>query len=171
MLKKSAGFTVTELMVAMVVVTILISIATLSLKSIYAHVRSDSNIRTIQQSIQLARNYAIAYGLRVTVCPLQAQICTNNWQQKITVFTDSSTSNTLDGVDQVIHTLGPFSKNDFVTYNRAAIRFQPEGLASGTNGTLRYCPDAFDNKYSRSIIVSQSGRVRLSTKPVICAKS
>ncbi|MCL1144864.1 GspH/FimT family pseudopilin [Shewanella marinintestina] len=165
---KLFGFTVIELMVTMAVATILISSSIPSLKAFYSHARSNSNIRKIQQSVQLARNHAVAYGLRVTVCPLEAKKCTDNWQKNITVFTDSGDSNILDGNDQVIYSIGPFSDRDTISYNRAAIRFQPEGLASGTNGTLRYCPDLLDSEYSRAVIVNQSGRVRFSNKSVDC---
>ncbi|MCL1138937.1 GspH/FimT family pseudopilin [Shewanella pneumatophori] len=168
MLVKLTGFTLVELMITLAVTTILIAVSTPSLTSLYAHNRSDSNIRKIQQSVQLARNHAVAYGLRVTVCPMEAQSCSANWQNNITVFTDSGVTNRLDGVDQIIYTLGPFNPNDYIGYNRTAIRFQPEGLASGTNGTLRYCPDTQDSEYSRAVIINQSGRIRFSNKPVQC---
>ncbi|MGS0726923.1 GspH/FimT family pseudopilin, partial [Shewanella sp. 0m-11] len=153
---KSSGFTLVELMVTLVVATILTVIAVPSFNSIYAGVRSDSNIRKIQQSIQMARNHAVAYGSRVTVCPLTAHACGNDWQGNISIFTDSGQSNIIDGNDKIIYQIGPFNSKDYISYNRSAIRFQPEGLASGTNGTLKYCPDSANSEYSRAIIVSQS---------------
>ncbi|PKG76411.1 general secretion pathway protein GspH [Shewanella sp. GutCb] len=164
MIKKKHGFTLIELMVTLVVATILTVIAVPSFNTLYAQIRSDSSIRKIQQSVQLARNHAIAYGLRVTVCPISEQGCSDDWHNNITVFTDSGTLNLIDGQDKIIYIIGPFNAKDFVSYNRTAIRFQAEGLASGTNGTLSYCPDTINNSYSRAIIVSQSGRVRFSKK-------
>ncbi|WP_108944269.1 GspH/FimT family pseudopilin [Shewanella halifaxensis] len=168
MQRKSVGFTVVEIIIVMAVTMILISMSLPSLKAFYAHARSDSSIRKIQQSIQLARNYAVAYGVRVTVCPLQNNVCISSWQDNITVFSDSADTNRLDATDQIILTLSPFSTKDHVSYNKIAIRFQPDGLASGTNGTLRYCPDSQNNQYSRAIIVSQSGRIRFSNQAVQC---
>ena len=165
---KSVGVTVLEIMVTMSVAMILISVSLPSLKAFYAHARSDSNIRKIRQSIQLARNHAVAYGARVTVCPLKNKACVSNWLDNITVFTDLGMANRLDSTDQIIQTIGPFNAKDYISYNRAAIRFQPDGLASGTNGTLRYCPDTKNSQYSRAIIISQSGRVRFSNKVVRC---
>ncbi|GIU22946.1 GspH/FimT family pseudopilin [Shewanella schlegeliana] len=161
---RTAGFTLIELMVTLIVATILIVIAAPSFNSFYAQARSDSNIKTIQQLIQMARNHAISYGSRVTVCPISEQICSSNWLDNISIFTDSGQSNIIDGNDQLIYSIGPFNPKDYVSYNRSAIRFQPEGLASGTNGTLKYCPDSINNANSRAVIISQSGRVRFSQK-------
>ncbi|ABV86421.1 GspH/FimT family pseudopilin [Shewanella pealeana] len=161
---KTTGFTLIELMVTLVVATILIVIAVPSFTIFYAQARADSNIRKIQQSIQLARNHAVSYGSRVTVCPITAQGCSENWRNNITVFSDSGQPNLIDGNDRVIYQVGPFNTKDYVGYNRPAIRFLPDGLASGTNGTLSYCPDTINNSESRAVIVSQSGRVRFSQK-------
>lgn len=165
---KLKGFTLIELIIVLVITTIIIVTTTASFQSVYAKVRSDTNIRKIQQSIQFARNHAIAYGAIVTICPLIAQTCDSNWRDNITVFTDTGKANKLDGKDKIIFTIGPFHTKDSVTYNRHSIRFQPEGLSSGTNGTLIYCPGDTNSDYSRAIIVNQSGRSRFSTKPAVC---
>ena len=159
---RTEGFTLIELMVTLVVMTILIVVAVPSLTPLFAQARADSSIRKIQQSIQLARNHAVAYGYRVTVCPISAQGCSEDWQNNITVFSDSGQSNLIDGNDKIIYQIGPFNNKDYVGYNRTAIRFLPDGLASGTNGTLSYCPDTNDSSESKAIIVSQSGRIRFS---------
>ena len=80
------------------------------------------------------------------------------------MFTDSGVLNQLDNSDQSLLTTGPFNSNDSVTYNKDAIRFLPDGLASGTNGTLIYCPRSADNPNARAVIVNQAGRVRFSNK-------
>lgn len=163
-MKKYHGFNLIELMVTLVVATILIGIAAPSLSNLYDAQRANSAIREIQQTLQFGRNAAISYGLRVTICPLKDNQCDDNWQNGLTVFTDSGVLNQLDNSDQSLLTTGPFNSNDSVTYNRDAIRFLPDGLASGTNGTLVYCPRSADNPNARAVIVNQAGRVRFSNK-------
>lgn len=161
------GFTLVELMTTLVVSTTLISIAVPNFNSLYDHYRADSAIRIIQQSLQFARNSAISYGTRVTACPVLGNQCTSNWKLGITIFIDSGESNVIDANDEILIKTSPFHQKDFISYNRRAVRFQADGLASGTNGTLKYCPSSVKNQYSRAVIVNQSGRVKFSKGKVI----
>ncbi|MCL1068261.1 GspH/FimT family pseudopilin [Shewanella olleyana] len=170
--RKPTGFSLVEVLVALAIVSILSSVASPSLKSLFLHTRSKSNIGSIQQVIQLARNHAVSYGTRVTVCPIEANQCVNDWQNGFTVFTDGGQSNSLEGNDTVLFVMGPFNEEDISYYNRKSIRFQPDGLASGTNGTFRYCPGSFNSPYSKAVIVNQSGRIRFSKdKSIECKQT
>ncbi|AQS37529.1 prepilin-type N-terminal cleavage/methylation domain-containing protein [Shewanella psychrophila] len=161
------GFTLIELMTTLVVSTTLISIAVPNFNSLYEHYRADSSIRVIQQTLQLARNTAINYGVRVTVCPIVENQCSDDWTIGITAFIDSGAGNVIDGQDEILIKTASFYHDDFVTYNRSAIRFQTDGLASGTNGTLKYCPSSTMNEYSKAVIINQSGRIRFSKANII----
>lgn len=166
-MKKVNGFTLIEAMVTLVIASILIGVGIPSTKSLYAHIRADSNIRKLQQSLTFARNHAIAYGAKVTMCPLEQGKCQKDWQGGYSIFIDSFPTNEFNSYDTLIYKSSAFAREDTVAYNRLAIRFQPEGLASGTNGTLKYCPGNASSEYSRAVIVSQSGRIRFSKKKVI----
>ncbi len=161
------GFTLVELMTTLVISTTLISVAIPNFNSLYDHYRADSYIRVIQQTLHLARNSAINYGTRVTVCPMIEKQCSNDWRVGITVFVDSGVSNIIDNTDEVLIKTNAFPRDDFITYNRSAVRFQADGLASGTNGTLKYCPSNIKSEYSKAVIINQSGRVRFSKEKVI----
>lgn len=158
------GFTLIELMTTLVVVMILTTIVTPSMIDLNISYRAKSAIKMIQQTFQLARNQAISYGSRVTACPVNNNRCVADWKIGITVFTDRGELNVIDGADEIIFMTSPFHSDDIISYNRLSVRFQPDGLASGTNGTLKYCPLSSDNKHSKAIIVNQAGRVRFSTK-------
>ncbi|SQH75673.1 Prepilin-type N-terminal cleavage/methylation domain-containing protein [Shewanella benthica] len=166
-MKINNGFTLVELMTILVISTSLISIAVPNFNSLYDHFRADSSIRVIQQTLQMARNTAISYGVRVTVCPITENECSEDWTIGITVFIDSGASNVIDGQDEILFKTARFYHNDFVTYNRSAIRFQADGLASGTNGTLKYCPSSTMSQYSKAVIINQSGRIRFSKADII----
>ncbi|MCL1123047.1 GspH/FimT family pseudopilin [Shewanella surugensis] len=162
-MKINHGFTLVELMTILAVATTLVLVAVPSLTAIYHHLRADSNIRHILQTLQLARNQAMNYGYTVTACPLIEKTCTEDWHQGIDVFFDNDQANKLDGDDKLIYQTGKFNDADFVTFNRTSIRFKTNGMASGTNGTLKYCPGDPSSSYSKAIIISQSGRVRFSS--------
>lgn len=168
-MKKINGLTLVELVVTLVIATILIGFGVPSSKSLYEHTRADSQIRKLQQSLTYARNQAISYGAKVTMCPLQNGRCHKDWQNGYSIFLDSFPTSSFDSNDTLIFKSQAFTEEDTVIYNRLAIRFQPEGLASGTNGTLKYCPGNASSEYSRAVIISQSGRVRYSKdKAIVC---
>lgn len=165
------GFNLIELMATVTIASILMSIGLPTFKSIQLQIRAKSNISTIQHSLQFARNMAINYGTRVTVCPLVDGKCDTNWQAGYTIFLDTGISNQLDAGDTILKQISPFHSDDIVQYNRKAVRFLPDGLASGTNGTLTYCPETHTSPYSKAVIVNQAGRVRYSTKKEIICKT
>ncbi len=162
-MKNHHGFTLVELMTVITIATILISVAIPSLSSVYEAQRANMNIRKIQQSLQFARNAAINYNVRVTVCPIDNNQCSNNWSSGLVVFSDSGTRRTLDGNDKILYQTGEFNPQDIVLYNRPAVHFYPDGIASGSNGTLRYCPSNPSNPHSQAVIINQAGRVRFSS--------
>lgn len=167
----STGFTLVEVMVTLAISTILMGVAAPNLSNLYDDLRADSHIRTIQQTLQYGRNSAISYATRVTICPVEDDKCSNNWQLGLTVFTDSGDKNSIDGIDKILIQTAPFNTRDTVTYNRSAVRFQPDGLASGTNGTLKYCPSSASSPYSKAVIVNQAGRIRFSREKNITCSS
>jgi len=168
--RHNCGFNFVELMTTITITSLLSVIAFPSFNAIQQQWRVDSNISTIQHSMQFARNMAISYGTRVTVCPLEQGKCGNNWQGGFSIFSDAMPTNQVDPQDIILTEVGPFNAKDIIQYNRPAVRFQPDGLASGTNGTLTYCPETFDSPYSKALIINQAGRVRFSTKKNIACK-
>ncbi|QYK06208.1 GspH/FimT family pseudopilin [Shewanella zhangzhouensis] len=163
-MKHQTGFTLIELMITIAIASILLTIGLTQLTELHQAYRADAAIKVIQQTLQYARNTAISYGLRVTVCPLKDNQCTNDWHLGLAVFTDSGVSNQIDGNDKLLLQTGSFDSNDLMSYNRSAARFQPDGLASGSNGTFKYCPGSADSPYSKAVIINQAGRVRFSTE-------
>ncbi|MCU8002453.1 MULTISPECIES: GspH/FimT family pseudopilin [unclassified Shewanella] len=157
------GFSLIELITTISISTILLTVGAPSLTDLSDQIRADTNIKTIQQTLQFARNTAVSYGYRVTVCPLVNGKCTQDWQKGLTIFIDTGVVESFDANDKIIRVIDEFDSKDFLTYNKSSIKFQPDGLASGSNGTFKYCPRTIDSKNSRAIVVNQAGRVRLST--------
>jgi len=134
MLTLKEGFTIVELMVALVIGTTLIIINVPSFSNMYQAYRADSEIRKIQQYLMFARGQAISYGARVTICPISGTTCSTDWRSGFSIFIDNGaleTIDTTDGVtDPVIKQIGPFNSNDFITYAGNSITFTPDGLIS-----------------------------------------
>ncbi|MGX9462386.1 GspH/FimT family pseudopilin [Shewanella sp. A14] len=164
------GFNLIEVIVTTLLTVLLSLMAFPSFTAISEQTRARSNISVIQQTFQFARNMAISYGVRVTVCPIVENKCSSDWRIGLSVFIDRGSKNQLDNNDRILRQTAPFNENDYINYNRPAIRFRADGLASGTNGTLTYCPSTIDSKYSKAVIVNQAGRARMSKKKNIKCK-
>ncbi|WP_299802202.1 GspH/FimT family pseudopilin [uncultured Shewanella sp.] len=173
--KTIRAFTLVELMVTIAVAAILISVAAPSFNSFYENSRSDSAIRNIQQSLQLARSQAVSYGSTVTVCPLREGSCGTDWQNGFSVFIDNGTLGTLDSTngidDKVIRVIDGFNSKDFISYDENSISFSSDGLITGkfTSGILSYCPSSKTNDNSRAIEVGRAGKSRFSTATTSCS--
>jgi type IV fimbrial biogenesis protein FimT len=96
------GFSMTELVVVMLIVGIIAAIGTPSLKYVTTSNRIASEINALVGDLQYARSLAIKEGVPVTVCAsASATQCDagNNWQNGWIVFLDSSTGGTPGVVD------------------------------------------------------------------------
>ncbi|ABV86420.1 GspH/FimT family pseudopilin [Shewanella pealeana] len=173
--KRISAFTLVELMVTLAVATILITVAAPSFNSFYENSRSDSAIRNIQQSLQLARSQAVSYGSTVTVCPLRDGTCGTDWQNGFSVFIDNGVLGTLDSTngidDKVIRVIDGFNSKDFVSYDEKSVSFSSDGLITGsfTSGVISYCPTNKTNVNSKAIELGRAGKSRFSSAATSCS--
>lgn len=161
-MKKVYGLTLVELIVTIVIAGILITVGVPSFTSLYEASRSDSSIRTIQSSLTFARNQAVSYGARVTLCPLSSDSCTNNWKNGFTIFIDRGARGNIDGDDQIIKIIGPFNSKDYVTHSSSSVSFSADGLVLEGAGDISYCPSSKTSSNSKAASVSVSGSIKLS---------
>ncbi|WP_028767530.1 GspH/FimT family pseudopilin [Shewanella fidelis] len=171
MQKKQSGFTLVELMVTIAVAAILLTVGMPSLTSMYDGYRAESNIRSIQQAIQFARNHALSYGTRITICPLSSTSCGSNWIGGFSVFVDNGTLNTIDGTDQLLLEIAPFNSKDFIDYDQSTITIDSDGFISSNfnSGLLSYCPSSKSSPESMALQLSISGKVRFATGTITCS--
>lgn len=164
--KRMQGFTLVEVMVAIAVVAILSSVALPSLNNFMVKMRVDNEITEIQRLLLTARNMAINTGKNTTVCPLSDGDCTANWQNEISVFTNSSnviaTNNTFAAPDELIKVKSAIKANDRLQFANVSVIYAPSGLLLTAQGSFSYCPQGEDDE-SRGIDLSISGRSYLSS--------
>jgi len=99
---RQQGFSMTELVVVMLVVGIIAAIGTPSFKYVTTSNRIAAEINGLMGDLQYARSLAIKQGEVVTVCASTAGTqCDggNNWQSGWIVFLDSATAGTRGTVD------------------------------------------------------------------------
>ncbi len=168
------GVSLVELVVVLAILAILLAIVLPSYAYFSAVNRVAAFTNDVVGALQLARSEAIRRATRVTVCVSAAAMdpapsCqpAASWQDGWIVFVDGGVSGTLDGDDQVIRVAGgqavrgdlTISSNfaDFVSYLASG---ESRGQTNLGNGTLSLCLEG----HMRSIIVNNTGRVRLETE-------
>ena len=182
--RNKRGFTLVELMVSIGVVAIVSAIALPNLNEFLVKMRVDNEINEMQKLLLTARNIAINTGKVTTVCPLSgAGACTTNWQNEISVFTNSANNlangNTYTGPtstldvdgntiitinDELVKIKEPIRQGDVIQFAPSSIIYMPSGqlLTPNVATLFSYCPSNNTN-YSRGIDITISGRSNASS--------
>lgn len=168
------GVTLIELLVALSVFSILLSVGVPSFSQFTANTRLNSYTNTLFSHMSLARSEAMKRNARVAICKSSdglACASSGDWSQGWIVFVDQDNSANVGSGEQVITTApalpagfgfsGNGNVSDYVSYDGQGI---PK-LASGgfQSGTITICPAAPATAGNgRNIILSSSGRARVA---------
>ncbi|MBA2408604.1 MAG: GspH/FimT family pseudopilin [Gammaproteobacteria bacterium] len=159
------GFTLVELVVALAVAAILLTIAIPSFQTLIQSNRMAANANEFIAALNLARSEAIKRGVAVTLCKDggSASACNNaaNWEAGWIVFSDLNGDGVVDAGDEVLRVYpaldsgytfnGNNNVTNRVTYNRRGM---------GTNGTLVMCDDRGFGEHARAIGIARTGRAQ-----------
>jgi len=186
-MKKYSGFTLVELMITLIVVSILLAVGLPSLRGFLQDNQLVAATNELLSAIHVARSEAIKLNSSVTICEsTNGTSCTtpgaNNWEDGWIVFVDADGNQTGTGIacaavgtDCLLRSHRAFTDNQLtVTGVNAAgadinsITFDSRGLprsAAGASlmGTFSVC----STTGSRAVIVNISGRVRVSDNAAV----
>jgi type IV fimbrial biogenesis protein FimT len=168
--KRSAGFTMTELLVVMVVIGILAAIGAPSYIYVSTSNRISSEINGLLGDMQFARSQAVKEGQTVTVCASSSPYtaCTGSpggsaWQNGWIVFLDANGNQQVDAGETILRVQPAFSGTDtFVasvatysaaTYNRMG--YAPTGSANTLTINLHNSTTISD--YTRCLAITPVG--------------
>ncbi len=152
---KALGFSLIEVLVAIFIAGIALTIAVPNLSTFTVRMRVDNEVYQIQRLLMTTRNAAINSGVQARLCPLAPDnTCANNnnWSGRIGVFTD----------DQLIKEREAIKQGDLLQFAFNQVIYAPSGqLAINNSGNFSYCPQGRPD-FARAIILSLSGRTFLS---------
>jgi type IV fimbrial biogenesis protein FimT len=157
--RKYAGFTLLELLITLILVSILVFLSTPSFSDLIHQNGIDSAKQELKKAIHLARTEAVMRGRTVYLCLTKDHInCTEDLGSLLMVFTDSNYQGgrSIDSRTLMIYRWP--TKIIKVSYNRPLLKFSPRGDAIGTNGTFTICHRRVPKK--DGLIISSLGRVR-----------
>ena len=162
------GFSMLELMIALSIIAILATVAVPSYQSMAVQSRLSTQSNELLTALHYSRSEAIKRGIQVTICKSNTgNSCTtgSNWQDGWIVYSDSGTTGTIDGTDQILRVFpglkgsalnGGTSFSNWITYRPSGSSYG-NGNGGLSNGTFTLC----NNAKGRSITINSTGRPHL----------
>lgn len=163
--KSHSGFTLVELVITLVLLSLLAGMASTSWNTLMTSSRHRQMVNDIRLMFSVARSYATDKRGLTTVCPLsKAQKCVDDWSLPVAVFTDKNNDKRPD--NGKIHRLFRPVPDRSTLYSRTAGRgyFQlaPDGMSRGTMGSLIACSGASGSARQMSYLaLNIGGRLRV----------
>ena len=153
--QRQQGFTLVELMVALVIFAVLIGAGVPALQGLLNTMASRTNADQLVTAISFARQTAVSRGHEVTICAsTDGENCAtdDDWDQGWVIFETADDNNIFrsNDVSENIHASAA---------DQASVVFNARGEVVGTTITLVMCDVANDVRSARIIAVRQSGSV------------
>lgn len=159
------GFTLVELMIALLVVAVLMAVAAPAMTNLIKDNRLLSQVYAMRAALNKARSKALAERTFVTLCRSDdGASCGGAWNEGYIGFTDGNGDGVVDdpntpaGDTIFVAEINEVASLD-VAYDVARVRFDSQGYARGFEGTFTICDDRGNDK-ARGLIVSAVGSVR-----------
>jgi type IV fimbrial biogenesis protein FimT len=170
MKNKLHGFTIIELMVSLAILIIAMHFTVSSMKELVLRQRVTTQINSFSGMQRMARQSAIFRQSIVTMCPSRDGItCLKRkyWHEGVLIFVDINADRVVDEKDHIVKFYKTENIDIQITWrayqNKSYLQFTPNGWTNNQNGTFRFCIANESARYNRALIISRSGRIRLST--------
>lgn len=171
-MKNRQGFSLIELLVTMVVISILLTIAAPALKDFVRKNQISTNANTLVAALNLARSEAIKRNADVIV--RHKGTTAKKWEEGWDVFVDLDANETKDDDDTLLRTYPPLPTGftlrtgaHFSSWMGYSANGRSRG-SGGSNGTFRLCADDANKDTSRAIIINSIGRARTEKTTTTC---
>lgn len=154
------GFTIIEMMVAVLVLAILLGLAVPNMRDMVIRNRVSTQANSIVGALQFARSEAIKRGAPVTVASGSGNTNwqTSGWVVGVDLNNDGDINDVVNGVSEKLRQEPTIAGNTNLTGTAASVLYYPNGSAA--NFTLTLCTTDVSSGNQRQISVSASGRVQ-----------
>ena len=161
---RAKGLTLSELLVAIAVAALLVTLGLPAFMGTFERVRVHGAFSALTASLASARLAAVSRGRAVSVCPSRdGKLCRRDliWEEGWIVFVDPARNGVPSGADAILQHVIPSLSGISIrsTVGRHLVRYQPSGFSAGSNVTLRLCRTA-DRQELGKVVVNNGGRAR-----------
>jgi type IV fimbrial biogenesis protein FimT len=168
-MKRQRGFTLIEMMIAIGLSAMLLSMAIPALGQFTTNAKQTSAINDFVSSIHIARSTAITSNFRSTVCASSNGTSCEavSWDQGWIVFTDRDNDQAVDAGETIVASSSGIDGLSILSAEfGAAMVYRPNGRVTtasvnGSSGQFTVC-DHRGSDYAKVLIVDLSGRPRTS---------
>jgi len=169
---KSAGFTIVELMLTLVILSIVLGIGLPNFMEFIKNNRLISQINQTTSMLAFARSEAAKRpNTTITLCGSSnttdaTPACnTSNWESGWIIFDDQDSDRVIDASDQLLQVGNPLAGGNTLRSsgftNSGYVQFDADGTPD-SQGTLTLCDDRGTSK-AKAVIISIAGQTRLAS--------
>jgi type IV fimbrial biogenesis protein FimT len=168
-MRRENGFTLIELMIAVGLTGLLLSMAVPALDIFVSNARQTGAINDFVSTIHKARSTAVTTNTRVTICPSSnGTNCESvGWNSGWIAFSDIDSDRNVDNNETIFATMESadgltLQSAEFATF----LMYRPNGRVmnaslNGSAGAMVFCDDRGPN-HAKVMIIDLSGRPRVS---------
>ncbi|RRJ82286.1 GspH/FimT family pseudopilin [Aestuariirhabdus litorea] len=168
---REKGFTIMELMIAVAIAGVLVSLAMPTFRDSIKRNRVAMAQDELFSALIFARSEAVNRSLPVSLCVSANQTsCSGgagvvDWSSGWIVFEDANANGTLDAGEQALRVRSALTGATLSWSSGGSLVYNNQGFTSVT-GTFTLCDDDASLVYAKSVTVTNTGRVRRSEKTV-----
>jgi type IV fimbrial biogenesis protein FimT len=168
-MQRQSGFTLIELMIAVGLTGLLLSLAVPALDLFVTNARQTGAINDFVSSVHVARSTAVTTNARVTVCPSAsgANCDGGEWADGWIVFSDPNSNRNVDVGERIVATSEGFDRLDIASNEFPQfLTYRPNGRVmnaalNGSSGAFTVCDDRGAD-HAKVLTIDLSGRPRAS---------
>lgn len=165
---KIKGFSLIELLVALAILGIIMALSLPSFQDTLESANTNSQIKVLLTTLNLARSEAIKRGTEVSICASTSgtDCSDDDWSDGWMVFVDvngdaDGDTGSVDAGDIVIRVYDSLGANSILTSSFDLFSYNSRGFSAvGTLQTLLLCPTSGNADNARSLEIGASGRGR-----------
>lgn len=113
---KQNGFSLIELIAVLTVILIITGFSIPSFAALQKHLESESTRQNWIQFLNYGRSAAVSYQSTITACPMLANECSDNLNERWKLFTDQNKNKKMDTDEMIIQEFKPDADHLLKTY-------------------------------------------------------